>query len=239
MKNPYRLLDLAKIVINEIIDYVASYLGTKKFKVDIVKELVLKEDNKNSPQAILDTIDNFGWNKAFLMNIGDEKGFLLERAIKEKNPKNCLELGVYLGYSSIRILRNLNEDSMLTSIEASSKYYEISQEIVSHSGLSNQWNPLKGRAKNVIPLLNEKYDFVFLDHWKDEYLSDLKTLQSLGLLNDGATILADNVVLFNMEDYLSYVRNSLVFESKFISTNREYSKTEPDGIEISIFKKDD
>jgi len=239
MKNPYRLLDLAKIVINEIIDYVASYLGTKKFKVDIVKELVLKEDNKNSPQAILDTIDNFGWNKAFLMNIGDEKGFLLERAIKEKNPKNCLELGVYLGYSSIRILRNLNEDSMLTSIEASSKYYEISQEIVSHSGLSNQWNPLKGRAKNVIPLLNEKYDFVFLDHWKDEYLSDLKTLQSLGLLNDGATILADNVVLFNMEDYLSYVRNSLVFESKFISTKREYSKTEPDGIEISIFKKDD
>lgn len=239
MKNPYRLLDLAKIVINEIIDYVASYLGTKKFKVDIVKELVLKEDNKNSPQAILDTIDNFGWNKAFLMNIGDEKGFLLERAIKEKNPKNCLELGVYLGYSSIRILRNLNEDSMLTSIEASSKYYEISQEIVSHSGLSNQWNPLKGRAKNVIPLLNEKYDFVFLDHWKDEYLSDLKTIQSLGLLNDGATILADNVVLFNMEDYLSYVRNSLVFESKFISTKREYSKTEPDGIEISIFKKDD
>jgi catechol O-methyltransferase len=79
---------------------------------------------------------------------------------------------------------------------------------------------------------------VFLDHWKDEYLSDLKTLQSLGLLNDGATILADNVVLFNMEDYLSYVRNSLVFESKFISTKREYSKTEPDGIEISIFKKD-
>jgi len=239
MKNPYRLLDLAKIVINEIIDYVASYFGIKKFKVDIVKELVLKKDNKNNPQAILDTIDHFGWNKSFLMNIGDEKGFLLERAIKEKNPKNCLELGVYLGYSSIRILRNLNEDSMLTSIEASSKYYEISQEIVSHSGLSNQWNPLKGRAKNVIPLLNEKYDFVFLDHWKDEYLSDLKTLQSLGLLNDGATILADNVVLFNMENYLSYVRNSLVFESKFISTKREYSKTEPDGIEISIFKKDD
>ena len=239
MKNPYRLLDLAKIVINEIIDYVASYFGIKKFKVDIVKELVLKKDNKNNPQAILDTIDHFGWNKAFLMNIGDEKGFLLEKAIKEKKPKNCLELGVYLGYSSIRILRNLNEDSMLTSIEASSKYYEISQEIVSHSGLSNQWNPLKGRAKNVIPLLNEKYDFVFLDHWKDEYLSDLKTLQSLGLLNDGATILADNVVLFNMEDYLSYVRNSLVFESKFISTKREYSKTEPDGIEISIFKKDD
>ena len=221
------------------LDLVDSLIGVKKFKVDTVKDLVLKSGNKNNPQGILDTIDFFGWNKAFLMNIGDEKGLLLEKAIIEKNPKHCLELGVYLGYSSIRILRNLQEDSMLTSIEASNKYYEISKEIVFHSGLNNQWNPLRGKAKNVIPSLGEKYDFVFLDHWKDEYLSDLKTMMSLELLNDKAVIFADNVVLFNMEDYLSYVRNSSFFESKFISTKREYSKTQPDGIEISTFNKDD
>ena len=84
MKNFYRLLDLAKIIINEIIDYIASYLGVKKFKVDIVKNLALKSANKNNPQGILDTIDQYAWNKAFLMNIGDEKGLLLEKAIKEK-----------------------------------------------------------------------------------------------------------------------------------------------------------
>ena len=239
MKNLYRLLDLTKIIINEIIDYGASYFGVKKFKVDIVENLALKNANKNNPQAILDTIDYYAWNEAFLMNIGDEKGLLLEKAIREKNPANCLELGVYLGYSSIRILRNLHENSKLTSIEASNKYFEISQKIVSHSGLSNRWQPMKGRAKDVIPSLKEKYDFVFLDHWKDEYLSDLKTIQRQGLLNDKAVIFADNVVLFNMEDYLSYVRNSSTFESKFISTMREYSKTQPDGIEISIFNKDD
>ena len=239
MKNLYRLLDLTKIIINEIIDYVASYFGVKKFKVDIVENLALKNANKNNPQAILNTIDYYAWNEAFLMNIGDEKGLLLEKAIREKNPANCLELGVYLGYSSIRILRNLHENSKLTSIEASNKYFEISQKIVFHSGLSNRWQPMKGKAKDVIPSLKEKYDFVFLDHWKDEYLSDLKTIQRQGLLNDKAVIFADNVVLFNMEDYLSYVRNSSTFESKFISTMREYSKTQPDGIEISIFNKDD
>ncbi len=239
MTNLKRLLDLAKIVFNEIFDYLVSYFGVKKFKVDTVKDLVLVKDNKNDPQAILDTIDHFGWNRAFLMNIGDEKGLLLENAIKEKKPKNCLELGVYLGYSSIRIWRNLKENSMLTSIEASNKYHRISQEIVFHSGLSNQWKLLNGKAKDVIPLLKEKYDFVFLDHWKDEYLSDLKALKSLELLNNGAVIFADNVVLFNMEDYLSYVRNSSVFKSKFISTKREYSKTQLDGVEISIFNKYD
>ena len=237
MKNIIRLFDLLNIFIKEIVDYLVSYSGIKKFKVDIVRDLVLKNNIKNNPQAILDTIDDFGWNRAFLMNIGDEKGVILEEEIKRKNPKQILELGVYLGYSSIRILRNLNSESLLTSIEASNKYFEISQEIVSHSGLIDKWNPHKGKAKNIIPSLEYKFDFVFLDHWKDEYLSDLKSLQKLDLLNDKATIFADNVVLFNMNEYLNYVRNSPFFTSKFISTNREYSKTQSDGVEISTFKK--
>ena len=135
MKNIIRLFDLLNIFIKEIVDYLVSYSGIKKFKVDIVRDLVLKNNIKNNPQAILDIIDDFGWNRAFLMNIGDEKGVILEEEIKRKNPKQILELGVYLGYSSIRILRNLNSESLLTSIEASNKYFEISQEIVSHSGL--------------------------------------------------------------------------------------------------------
>tara|TARA_B100000614_G_scaffold77669_1_gene69386 strand:- start:685 stop:1404 length:720 start_codon:yes stop_codon:yes gene_type:complete len=237
MKNIIRLFDLLNIFIKEIVDYLVSYSGIKKFKVDIVRDLVLKNNIKNNPQAILDTIDDFGWNRAFLMNIGDEKGVILEEEIKRKNPKQILELGVYLGYSSIRILRNLNSESLLTSIEASNKYFEISQEIVSHSGLIDKWNPHKGKAKNIIPSLEYKFDFVFLDHWKDEYLSDLKSLQKFDLLNDKATIFADNVVLFNMNEYLNYVRNSPFFTSKFISTNREYSKTQSDGVEISTFMK--
>ena len=40
----------------------------------------------------------------------------------------------------------------------------------------------------------------------------------------------------NLEDYLGYVRSSPNYQSKFISTKREYSKSHPDGIEISIFK---
>ena len=39
-----------------------------------------------------------------------------------------------------------------------------------------------------------------------------------------------------MLSYLRYVRSSPNYQSKFISTKREYSKSHPDGIEISIFK---
>ncbi len=43
--------------------------------------------------------------KKLLMNIGDEKGQLLENAINDSKANNILELGVYLGYSTIRILK--------------------------------------------------------------------------------------------------------------------------------------
>ena len=68
------------------------------------------------------------------------------------------------------------------------------------------------------------------------YLKDLQLLEQFGLLKQGAWVFADNVVLFNLEDYLDYVRSSLDFKSEFIPTMREYSKSHPDGVEISKYK---
>ena len=66
--------------------------------------------------------------------------------------------------------------------------------------------------------------------------NDLKTLEENDLIKDNAWIFADNVILFNLEDYLNYVRSSSKYTSKFIPAKREYSKSHPDGVEISIFK---
>ena len=92
-----------------------------------------------------------------------------------------------------------------------------------------------GKSSELITTLKEPFDFVFIDHWKDLYLADLKLLESLGLLKQGAWVFADNVVLFNLEDYLDYVRTSPNYLSQFIPTLREYSKSHPDGIEISKY----
>jgi catechol O-methyltransferase len=45
------------------------------------------------------TIDEYGWTKKFLMNVGDDKGDILIKALEEKNPRYVLELGAYVGYS--------------------------------------------------------------------------------------------------------------------------------------------
>ena len=214
-----------------------------KFKIKIPKEeevlnLVRLKANFCDPDSVLEVIDNYAYKKTFLMNIGDEKGQLLENAIIDSKAKNILELGVYLGYSSIRILKNLDNKSKLTSIESNKKFADIALEHINISGLSENHKLIVGKSNEVIPELNEKYDFVFIDHWKELYLEDLKSLEKNNLIKNNAWIFADNVILFNLEDYLDYVRSSSKYISKFIPTKREYSKSHPDGIEISIYKNE-
>jgi len=234
--NRKSILGVLSLVYQEIIDSFLTKTKIKKPKELEVLELVKKKAIKNNPNSILKIIDDYAYKSTFLMNIGDQKGEILDKAIKDSRATNILELGVYLGYSTIRILNNMMDNSKLTSIEANSKFAQIAKEHIEISGLSKNHILKIGKSSDLIPSLEEQYDFVFIDHWKDLYLKDLQLLEEFGLLKQGAWVFADNVVLFNLEDYLDYVRSSPDFKSEFIPTMREYSKSHPDGVEISKYK---
>ncbi|CAF4305230.1 unnamed protein product, partial [Rotaria sordida] len=61
---------------------------------------VLQNSRRGDIQNVIDTIDQYGWTKQWLMNIGDRKGKILDDAILTRKPKTVLELGTFLGYSS-------------------------------------------------------------------------------------------------------------------------------------------
>ena len=234
--NRKSILGVLSLVYQEIIDSFLTKTKIKKPKELEVLELVKKKAIKNNPNSILKIIDDYAYKSTFLMNIGDQKGEILDKAIKDSRATNILELGVYLGYSTIRILNNMTDNAKLTSIEANEKFAQIAKEHIEISGLSKNHILKIGKSSDLIPSLEEQYDFVFIDHWKDLYLKDLQLLEEFGLLKQGAWVFADNVVLFNLEDYLDYVRSSPDFKSEFIPTMREYSKSHPDGVEISKYK---
>ena len=234
--NRKSILGVLSLIYQEIIDSFLTKTKIKKPKELEVLELVKKKAIKNNPNSILKIIDDYAYKSTFLMNIGDQKGEILDKAIKDSRAINILELGVYLGYSTIRILNNMMDNSKLTSIEANEKFAQIAKEHIEISGLSKNHILKIGKSSDLIPSLEEQYDFVFIDHWKDLYLKDLQLLEQFGLLKQGAWVFADNVVLFNLEDYLNYVRSSPDFKSEFIPTMREYSKSHPDGVEISKYK---
>ena len=224
------------LIFQELIDRLLTKFHFRLPKEEEVLRRVRKNAIANDPSSVLKIIDDFAYKKTFLMNIGDQKGEILDKAIKDSRATNILELGVYLGYSTIRILNNMMDNSKLTSIEANEKFAQIAKEHIEISGLSKNHILKIGKSSDLIPSLEEQYDFVFIDHWKDLYLKDLQLLEQFGLLKQGAWVFADNVVLFNLEDYLDYVRSSPDFKSEFIPTMREYSKSHPDGVEISKYK---
>ena len=68
-----------------------------------VVQYVLDNARKGDIQSVLDTIDRFAYTESFLINVGDEKGRLLDAAVRRANPKLALELGTYCGYGALRI----------------------------------------------------------------------------------------------------------------------------------------
>ncbi|KAM9326467.1 catechol O-methyltransferase A-like isoform 1-T1 [Gastrophryne carolinensis] len=98
---------------------------------------------------------------------------------------------------------------------------------------------LVGSSSVLIPQLKkkldiEKFDLVFIDHWKVSYLPDTKLLEECGLLKAGSVLLADNVVCPGTPDYLQYVRNSPQYKSQYFKSVLEYLQME-DGLEKSVF----
>ena len=63
-------------------------------------DYVLANTKPNDPESVINGIDTF-CAKNWMMNVGDQKGQILKMVFKEKKPKLILELGTYVGYSSL------------------------------------------------------------------------------------------------------------------------------------------
>lgn len=194
---------------------------------------------KGNPESVLAAMDTFARKRRFLMNVGEEKGAILDNTLRSSQAKHVLELGAYCGYSAVLIGKHLKAvGGTLVSLEASPQNADLARRVVAHAGLSSVVTIKVGYASECIPELKDPFDFVFIDHWKDDYLSDFRMLEKLRLLKPGAHIVADNVGIFRstLTDYLRYVRSAAHIESFHFITNMEYSDTISDGVEVSIWK---
>lgn len=212
-----------------------------------VKDYVFRNAEQNNPDSVLKAMDNFARKKRFLMNIGDEKGYLLTKEIK-KFDKDILilELGCFCGYSAILMAKNIGKSGKVISIEVNKIYAKNASAIIDYAGLKNKIIIIEGPSEKVIGTLRFRFDLIFLDHWKHLYKRDLIAIEKRGLLKNGSVIFADNVGKLisalvgkrgKSDDYLEYVRNNKKYTNKNIKTFLEYSKAE-DEVEISTYSLD-
>ena len=207
-------------------------------KMNSVLNYVFKNAKQDDPQSVLNTIDSFvSETGTFLMNVGPEKGKLLAEIIKDHKPLNTLELGSFLGYSAIIIAMFLPEAGSLVSVDHDKDSVAASKEIVKYAGLENKVHFINSTSDEAINALKESFDFIFIDHEKNRYYSDLLLMENLNLINKGGIVFADNVGIFEdkMKDYFSHVRDSGAYTSKNIGAHLEYRDNVYDAVEISKF----
>ena len=185
-------------------------------------------------------MDEFGYHN-WLMVIGDIKGSIVDKEIEKKKPKVIVEIGGYCGYSAIRfanLQKNISPESHYFSFEYSREFASIAHSIIEFAGLSEQISIIVGSFSVTFPkVVGEigNIDMIFIDHKKENYLPDLKLIESF--IDNGTVIIADNVIYPGAPDYLQYIRNNKNYKSTFHETVVEYMKENPikDGIEVSIY----
>jgi len=199
--------------------------------------------------AVIAAFDAFGEYYP-MYKCGDEKGQILERLVKQVQPKVVLELGSFLGYSAIRIARTLPPGAKLITIEAKKENAAVATQAIARAGYADRVQVLDGRlAADALPevsrlLKGGSVDMIYLDHFKDCYLPDLKQMEAQGLLHANTMVVADNVVYPGAPGFLEYVDSSMGRYKTYLEPAKfEYDQKwkpdwvpQEDAISVSVFQ---
>jgi catechol O-methyltransferase len=164
---------------------------------------------------VLATIDKFAYEKSMLMNVGDEKGALLDAAVRRADPSIALELGTYCGYGALRIARAA-PSAKVYSVEFADANAQVARRIWAHAGVDDRVICVVGTigdgGKTLDALANEhgfaagNLDLMFIDHDKRAYLPDLHSVLDRGWLHKGSIVVADNVKFPGAPQYRAYMK---------------------------------
>ncbi len=151
-------------------------------------------------------------------NLDRPSANFLNMLIKINNSKNVLEIGTSNGYSGIWILEALKETKgKFTTIEfwekrqrVARKNFEIyKKDVFMEPKIGSAIVVLQDLENEIRSSKREKYDFIFIDANKKEYVDYFEYADKI--LKIGGIILADNI-LTHYEKTLPYI--NLLFENK-------------------------
>lgn len=128
--------------------------------------------------------------KNFVPIVREKTSKLLVQKIKEINPSNILEIGTAIGYSGILMLEN--SKARLVTLEKDEVMKKIAIENFKQENFSERVELIFGDAFEYIQGKPEKFDFIFLDGPKSQYVKYLPFL--LEMLQDNGLLFVDNVL---------------------------------------------
>ena len=123
---------------------------------------------------------------------GKVQGKFLEMLMYMLRPKRVLEIGTFTGYSALAMAQGMPEDSFLYTIEINEELEDFLHHTFNEAGEGKRIKLLMGDALEIIPELDEVFDFVFIDADKEQYIDYYEAV--FRKVVSGGFILADNVL---------------------------------------------
>ena len=123
---------------------------------------------------------------------GHFQGRVLSMFSKMIQPEGILEIGTYTGYSALCLAEGMTPNGKLVTIDINEELAPRVRRYFAASEFSSQIDYKIGDAMELIPTLNEKWDIVFIDADKDNYINYYHLV--FPMVKVGGYIIADNVL---------------------------------------------
>ncbi len=190
----------------------------------------LRQDNAKHPEAH--------------MQIAQEQGQFITMLLRLMKAKQALELGVYMGYSSLAIAFGLPPDGKLVACEINEEYANTAKKYWIEAGVDDK---IDLRIAPGLDTMNElltqgfagTFDFVFIDGDKRNYSTYYEL--ALKLLRHGGIVAIDNVLWYgrildssNKEEITQAIRE---LNSKLSMDERVFLSMLPLGDGMSLAMK--
>lgn len=152
------------------------------------------EQHSEKEPALLAALNKETYQKILLprMLSGHFQGRVLSMLAKLIYPVNILEIGTYTGYSALCLCEGMQDGGTLHTIDIKEELLDFQRKHFDKSPWGEQIIQHLGEAVDIIPTLDMKFDLVFIDADKENYINYFNII--LPKMNKGGIILSDNVL---------------------------------------------
>lgn len=123
---------------------------------------------------------------------GHFQGRLLSMLSRMIQPDRILEIGTFTGYSALCLAEGLRDSGKIITIDINEELETLTRFYFDQSAYSSMIDYRIGDAVEIIPPLEEKFDIVFIDADKINYINYYNLC--IDKVRKGGFIIADNVL---------------------------------------------
>ncbi|KAA8913442.1 hypothetical protein TRICI_003202 [Trichomonascus ciferrii] len=167
---------------------------------------------RGNPRKVLEVIDEYCATQNGLNTIGRFKGEIVADYVKQSLPKLTIEIGTYIGYSTIFFANEVFDICNYVSFEENEQHANIARELVKLAGLDDRVEIIVGDVEKSIetfaqsdPRAEKGANFVFMSNCDQQML---QTLENSNLIHkDQTKLAADKTSAENSQNLLDHISN--------------------------------